>query len=216
MLQAAIQAINTDLTNLSWMERYGGLVQRVTKVDMVDQDSGLTTNKSFPIAGSVDGRACWEQGRYADLVPNSNYTSLAYWEQLTPVIVDNISGAKDSLYRFQCRARLVVWLNLQKLGITSSAVSDAAAFQIIQAIEGKKTLAAPLDNFQATFDFYERPAKDPALFSRYSYEEEVTNLGLYPYDYFALDFTVRIYANMNCDISLTTGAAIDCVDLSTQ
>jgi len=57
------------------------------------------------------------------------------------------------------------------------------------------------------------PERSAAIFNRYTYGDEVQNLLLYPYDYFALDFYLTILVNLNCNYELTPSTPINCIEL---
>lgn len=209
MIRDAIRTLDNTIQLIEWVERYGGLVSSVIKKDVVG-DNGQTVTKIFPVSDYTTAKECWEQGKYQALIPNSNYASVLYWEQLTPLTNQQIIGAKKGVQELRARVRLVTWMNLPKLGLDSSA-SASAAFELITKVNGTRMMAAPNDNIKVRFEFLEKPQKDRALFSRYSYGDEIQNQLLYPYDYFALDFNLSIFVPLNCEFSLTISEPLTCI-----
>lgn len=211
MIKEAIKTVADEIQLIDWVERYGGLVSAVIKKDVIG-DNGQTITKTFPVSDTTTAKECWEQGKYQSLIPNSNYSSVLYWEQLTALTNQQIIGAKKGVQELRARVRLVAWMNLPKLGLESAA-GASAAFQLITKINGTRMMAAPNDNVKVRFEFLEKPQKDRALFSRYSYGDEIQNQLLYPYDYFALDFNLSIFVPLNCDFSITISEPLTCITL---
>lgn len=211
MIKEAIKTVADEIQLIDWVERYGGLVNQVVKKDIIG-DNGQTITKTFPVSDTTTAKECWEQGKYQSLIPNSNYSSVLYWEQLTALTNQQIIGAKKGVQELRARVRLISWMNLPKLGLSGEA-GASAAFQLITTINGNRIMAAPNDNVKVRFEFLEKPQKDRALFSRYSYGDEIQNQLLYPYDYFALDFNLSIFVPLNCDFSLTISEPLTCITL---
>ena len=211
MINSIIGELKDKLTALSWVERYGGLVQSVNKVEVIGEQQQRVI-KTFPVSSTTSGKECWEGGKYQALVPNSNYSSVVYFEQMNPLTSIEISGIKKGIQSLRARVRLVAWMNLPKLGF-SDLRTDLAAMQLITAVNGVYQPTGDLSNIRGKFEFLEMPERSAAIFSRYTYGDEVQNLLLYPYDYFALDFYLTILVNLNCNYTLTPSTPINCIEL---
>lgn len=192
--------------------RIAGIVQPVNKKD---KDGNRFT---FPASCDVDGLACWEQGRYFDLLPNDLYRAVVYFEQLTGVRFVGYKDSKDKTMIYQGNIRLVGWLNLKKFGATDCTITSRLVLGIIKALtvtkgelsrtSGQLTVSdGDFTNAIVEVEPLQQVRQDPSVFSKYTLKE--TNL-LYPWDYFAIDLTCRLYVGRECFTEVTAGAEILC------
>lgn len=192
--------------------RIAGVVQPVTKKD---KEGNRFT---FPASCDVDGLACWEQGRYFDLLPNDLYRAVIYFEQLTGVRFQGYKDSKDKIMIYQANLRLVGWLNLKKLGSTDCTITSRLVLGIIKALtttkgetsrtSGKLSVQdATYTNAVVEVEPVQQVRQDQSVFSRYTLKE--TNL-LYPWDYFAIDLACTLYVGRECFDEVTAGAEILC------
>lgn len=209
MINLIATELKTKILELGLTERFGGLVQPVTQD--VNGDSF-----TFPISCDVSGKECFETGKYADLVPNSSYKSVLYFEQIGDVGRPEITGAKRNTIKWSATLRLVGWLNLDKLGETDCAVTDQVVYTIIDKVtEGNGVYDisnAAFTNAKMTVRLDRVVKKSPDIFRAYSYSEFVGNL-VYPFDYFAVDFAVNLYVNKACLTAYVPSTPIDCVEV---
>jgi hypothetical protein len=76
------------------------------------------------VACDVSAADCENTGLYQDLVPNDSKYSVVYWEMISPMTNQGFTKTNDFYQKkFRGTARLVVWLNLAKLGIESCTAS---------------------------------------------------------------------------------------------
>ena len=104
---------------------------------------------------------------------------------------------------------MVGWLNLAKLGVTDCSWSAIAVLAIIAQLP---------DTYFNLNNVYTRciiteiseAEKLPAIFSKYSYDEAVTQYLLHPFDYFALDITIDYVVPRACIDAIILNPAINC------
>jgi len=211
MIRKAIQAVSSKITALPFVERYGGVVQTVRRIDLLDD--GFVIEKRFPVSCSVTNLACWEQSRYKDLVPDDRYKSVFYFEEIEGFQIVGRQELRGQVIQYRGRVRLVGWLNLAKLGVEDDCnLSDRIAFEMIGALTGAYELSGDIDAVVQLKPIGMQP-KSPAIFDRYTYEEENSYL-LYPYDYFAVDFEVILGLMPDCITPFAPSTPVSCIDLT--
>ncbi|MES2395674.1 MAG: hypothetical protein V4549_06710 [Bacteroidota bacterium] len=191
------------IDNLPFVDKIGGLVKPLSLVRT--EDGGRVIKKIIPIDCSVTHADCIK-GRYTDLIPNSKYKSVIYFEDGGTIKVND--GRAD--FAFQSNLKMVCWLNLKLLGKDNCSVSALAIASILDAIPNNFINSSPYTRIQITCSG-EDP-KSPAIFSKYTYDENAIQYLMYPYDYFALNFQVKYVIPRGCITGLTPSAEIDCID----
>ena len=186
-----------------------GLIDTQTYIDKI---AGLVTpittkqkdiTKIVPFACGVQHRDC-VSGKYDDLVPNSRYKSVIYFEDQGV----NFGLVKGDRQYFTSKLRMVVWLNMQKLGEAGCVLSNQVLLSIF----------ATIPQFPVNFGNYlqmkitpvSEPIKNKNIFSPYSYDEAVNQYLIAPYDYFAIDFNVSWWMVLECLDTYVPDPAIAC------
>lgn len=193
--------------------RIAGIVQAVEKVDPKTKQKFV-----FPVSCDVDGTACWEQGRYFELLPNDLYRAVIYFEQLTDVRFEGYKDEKRRIMIYRTNIRLVGWLNLKKLGSTDCTLTARVVLGIIKALTvNQGEFSRNSGRFVVTDEAYTNAVvevepvaqvrQDKSLFSRYTLKE--TNL-LYPWDYFAIELACVLYVGRECFDAVEAGTEIVC------
>lgn len=209
-IKTAISAMTlfTDGTDT----RIAGVVTPVTKKD---KDGNKFT---FPASCDVDGKACYEQGRYFDLLPNDLYRAVIYFEQRTDVRFTGYKPPKDKVMIYETDLRLVGWINAKKLGSTDCSITSRIVLEIIKTLtttqgelektSGRLTVAdAAFINAVVDVLPVSQVRQDQSIFSRYTLKETVL---LYPWDYFAIDLRCALYVGRECFDAVTAGEEIVC------
>jgi len=180
------EILTPRITALDWVDRYGGIVKTVNLE--ITGKNGLEVRR-YPVACDVTERDCSNDAIQQDLVPNDNYKSVVYWEEVTPMANSGFTGTKDFYTKkFKGVARIVVWLNLAKLGIDNCKDGFLTIPSLEEALTIKgKNLPTPYDGFQ----FWVQPLKMVkqdinTVFGKYDYNK-LKNFYLYPYDFYAID-----------------------------
>lgn len=210
MLNAIIDTVKDRLQGLTYVDKFGGLAMPITKLST--DEMGFGKKLTFPISASVEGRSCWETGKYSDLVPDSNRKSVFYFEQLRALSIGNMQDR--SMIGLSTSVRLVGWLNLPKLGHTDNLfVASEISLHLINLLRGEHEGQAgtSLENATIEMRFLGQPAKSADLFRAYTYDNQLFGLLLHPYDYFALDFDVLVNIPRGCISEFVAASPVDCL-----
>jgi hypothetical protein len=171
-------------------------------IEMADKVAGLVrpavltingAEKRFPVAFDVTAEQC-QKGGYKELTPNSSYKSVMYFEDMGTTWLDRVGDVQ----LFEGRLKLVGWINTKKFPNMScpNPYSTEMIKQIVRVIPvGHFNWNDVFQRIQITITNEER--KTPAIFGAYTYNE-LTQYLFYPYDYFALNLTIRYGYNINC------------------
>lgn len=234
MLNLALSTAQAPITGIEisgepLIEKYGSLVFPLSvpeKVGETTTGEPILKEKVFPVACGVNFQDCVANRKYQELVPNSRYKSIAYWEQLGDATMNQAEmrqAHKSGLLVFDIPARLVVWLNIQKLNINNEAfqscsIAAPVALQIEKALHNRAGFSITNDAYQnatVTYIFQGQEPKEYArVFGRYTYGNETAKFMLFPYDWVSLRYTVRLRINRNCVEDFTLGSPVECVDES--
>jgi hypothetical protein len=189
--------LKSKIEHLNFVDKIAGMVRPMI-IDMQDKDNKLI-KKLLPIASDITAEQC-RGGRYNDLIPNSKYKSILYFE-------DNGTSfsykAKNRAY-FSSKLSLVCWLNLKKLqDCDVTVISPQVILMIIAA----------WPEFPFEYGIYREISiksisenvKNSGIFNKYSYDESLNQYLLWPYDYFSLQISVEYWIGLNCinDITIT-------------
>lgn len=198
------EALRLEISTLPFIDRLAGLVRPVTFKDEVK--AGTFARKVFPVACGVSAKDCVTDGKYQDLVPDSAKKSVIYFEENGGAKV--IAKEKNNL-KYQATIRLVGWLNLPKLGVDNCSWSAVAVLGIISKLP---------DQYFNLNNLYTRclitgiseAEKLPSIFSKYTYDETMTQYLLFPFDYFALDITIEFVVPRSCIEEIILASPINC------
>lgn len=208
MIDKIIDSISPTLTDIPWVERFGGIVRRATRI--IGDSPETFVEQAFPVSASVTNKDCWENGKYADLVPDDKYKSLMYFEQRGPIVVKQ--GYQDGYISMSAPLTIVCWLNLPRLGFSQANESPIFEAEIIKKIYFKKFEVAALKISNGKFTIDALAARDENIFRKYTYSDKM-GLLLYPYDFFAIDITAIWQQNVKCLQDVDISSPINCVDL---
>lgn len=218
MIHAITEPLKTAIATLDFYSgaeaRLAGVVIPVTKTD---KDGNRIV---FPASCDVDGRACWEQGRYFDLLPNDLYKTVGYFEQRTDVRFTGYLDEKDRIMVYQTDIRFVSWLNMKKLGQSDCTITARVVLDVIRTLTATKgetsrnagrlaVTDAAYTNAVIEVEPVRQVLQDRTIFNRYSYQRSGDEI-LYPWDYFAIDFLTTFLVGRECFDSVAAGAEIVC------
>lgn len=216
MTYTALKDILPNITSLGLFQRLSALAIPVTRTEVIETEtSSIEVKKTYPVGWGISDTQCWDQGRYKELIPDHSYISLGYFEEVGGLTPDRNADQHNLLYTGQ--VRFVFWANIPKLnlndaGNTTMTVSDNIAMAVIDAVQDRRTVIsdAQFINSYATLRDAKVEQKSAAIFSKYSYEN-VEALLLWPYDFGAVTFTLRIEVPRGCVQPITAGTPIDCI-----
>lgn len=185
MNQAIANIIKGHIENLDFVDKIAGLTAVLT-FDIRGEDN-KTVQKSFPVACCVSAEDC-KEGAYNDLMPNSDYKTVIYFED-EGVTFDKY---ESNWKYYKSTLRLICWINIEKLtlsGICKSEIPCTYAAHIITEIV--RALPAFPENTHGPIEkvyseVTNQLVRSPSIFSAYTYDEKHAQYLLAPYDYFAL------------------------------
>lgn len=201
MIKLVSNILENNITGCTWLEKWGGLVQPVSKYDEVADVNGqkVSFEKVFPVNACMDA-SCFSKGKHNPLIPSSSVKSLAYLEQEGSLSL-KLQSAKDNQKVWSGSIRLIVFLNYQKLGIETCDIDYLFVNEITDKIKKPINCKSQFLEENAAFlqvkNIKELP-KNKSLFQQYSYSDEMTNLLLYPYSYFGLSINFELTINKKC------------------
>ena len=198
---AIAEILNAYLLALPFADRVAGTVRPVT---LVTGSEEKPVKKTIPVACNVSQPDCIS-GKYTDLIPNSKYKSIMYWED-NGVKLNTENITRD--FNFTASLRLVCWVNLKKVGKTDCDVSALAITNILNAIPTGYFNSGIYTRIRATMTG--EIIKSSAIFSKYTYDEATTQYLMYPFDYFALDYNIIFTIPKGCIIDWENETPIVC------
>lgn len=180
------ELIRARFASMSVVDKIAGLVRAIPR----HMEGGT---KVFPVACNVEDALKCNEATLQELVPDGRYRSIIYFE-------DRGSPRKE-VFRtrgiwFTSRLRLVVWMDLRKVGPECTS-GDEVMMEMIAAIEGDKYhyTSLPFQDLRHRTSIVE---KSSAIFSRYTYDEVNRQFLHWPYDYFALDIDTSFRILAEC------------------
>jgi hypothetical protein len=213
MIKTIVTQIKNHLVaetgGVSWAERVAGLAIQAERpiMDTFEGRQVKLGSEFYPITDDLEGKACYENGRYYDLLPSSAYKSVIYFEQTAPLLYQGSKDIKGKIWVFEGNIRLVCWLNLKKFGEENHGLSDRAMLTIIKRLRANKGQGVGTGSIPVNDDNYTdarldvtiigSPITDRLIFGRYTIAQIAENL-LYPFEFFAIDMKVRFEVGKEC------------------
>jgi hypothetical protein len=195
MNQAVADIIKSHIEGLDFVDKIAGLTA-VTTFDIRGPDNTVV-QKSFPVACCVTADDC-KEGAYNDLMPNSDYKTVIYFEDGGISFEKYERGHKY----YRSTLTLVCWINIEKItesGYCKSEVPCTYSAHIIADIIRHLPLFpenhAPFD--QVYSEITSQVVRSPAIFSKYTYDEKHSQYLMAPYDYFALEISTTFSVCLN-------------------
>lgn len=177
------------LVDLPFVDKYAGIVKPVVMVqNKVRKTFPAATRLLISECAEVDGNS----SVYTDLCPDSRYKSLLYLEDRGTRFVRS-EGAR---YFWETSFDLVCWLNMPRLGFEGLKYSAIAINGIISKFPRTPFNSGIFSRINIKPVGQAPIGQSP--FSQYSYDEAVTQLLMYPYDYFVLSLSVEFCVNKGC------------------
>lgn len=202
MIDIVANILHEYIKDLAWADKTAALIRVATRTT----ESGV--RQYFPVACQLTEAEC-NAGRYQDLMPDDRKKSVMYFEDNGGVQYKRKAGSVDI---YEAHLRLVGWLNIKLLGQTDCSITAGAIGDILRALPGKvaPAVASTYGLSNVLIHYAGEAKKDVNIFSKYSYNEAQTQYLLYPYDYFALEFSVEFSMNKECLPTLTPGTVNNC------
>ena len=205
--------LSPQITALEFADKYAGIVKTINIA--VDNQTETGTIKRYPVACNVQGDDCANVGIYGELVPDDTKKSVIYWELIQPMTNTGYTKTKDFFNkRFKGTARLIVWLNLAKLGIDecNGAILTLPILEKILTQKGK-LLSGVYENSLLWIEPKSLVKQDiNTIFGSYDYPK-LKNYYLYPYDFFAIDVNFTLEQCLSKGGTFPILPAADCVNV---
>ena len=202
--------LSPQITALSFADKYAGIVKTINIA--VDNQTETGTVKRYPVACNVVNGDCTNVGLYNELVPDDTKKSVIYWEMIQPMFNAGYTKTNDFFNkRFKGVARLVVWLNLAKLGISecNGAIYAIPILEKILTTRGK-IQSGVYENSILRIEPKGLVKQDiNTIFGGYDYPK-LKNYYLYPFDFFAIDVNFTLEQCLSKGGTFPSGAALDC------
>lgn len=204
--------ISPELELLPFVDRYGGIVKTMNILADGGEQSGK--QQRYPVACDVTAADCNNIGIYQNLVPDDSKLSVIYWEELTPM-QNTGTVLQNDFYtkKFKGTARLVVWLNLNKLGIDNckDAINTLPSIEKIITKQGKIS-SGLYEGAVIKIEPKGMAKKDPkTIFSKYTYPIN-SQYYLYPYDYYAIDVSFELWQCLAKGGDFNLLPSVDCLN----
>ena len=179
--------LSPKIQTLDFVDRYAGIVRTINIAEGNGTETGIV--KRYPLACNVTGVDCANVGIYQNLVPDDTKKSVIYWEMVSPMTNGGMTKTRD-FYRkkFKGTARLVVWLNLAKLGIDNCTDSILVLPILEKEITTKGKITGGIYDGDLLWIEPLRMVNQDinTIFGKYDYNK-LKNYYLYPFDFFAID-----------------------------
>lgn len=196
MIHTVVDDIVADIKTLTFADRVGGVVYPLQKKH-VDKD-GRTITKTIPIY-KQDASDC-NTDSYLDFVPNDKYKTCIYFEASAErAITEHTHGGQVAT---ECSLTVVAWFNMKKINqclMTSEAMLRNIIYKIVQK--------SVVDDTDVVIELNSIDFRNPAAFSKYSYDEAEKQYLIYPYDFGTATFDVQLIYPI-CDVE--PGESPDC------
>ena len=179
--------LSPKIQTFDFVDRYAGIVRTINIAEGNGTETGIV--KRYPLACNVTGVDCANVGVYQNLVPDDTKKSVIYWEMISPMTNGGMTKTRD-FYRkkFKGTARLVVWLNLAKLGIDNCTDSILVLPILEKEITTKGKITGGIYDGDLLWIEPLRMVNQDinTIFGKYDYNK-LKNYYLYPFDFFAID-----------------------------
>lgn len=197
---------------LDFVDRYAGIVRTINIAEGNGTETGIV--KRYPLACNVTGVDCANIGIYQNLVPDDSKKSVIYWEMVSPMQNSGMTKTRDFYRkRFKGTARLVVWLNLAKLGIDNCTDSILVLPILEKEITTKGKITGGIYDGDLLWVEPLRMVNQDinTIFGKYDYNK-LKNYYLYPFDFFAIDVQFTLEQCLSKGGTFPILPASDCVN----
>jgi hypothetical protein len=210
-MQAVIaEVLRAKLGGLPWLERTAGLVQVASRpaYTTVEGKAVQTGTQTYPVACNVNVADCWENGVYKLLEPDQSKSGVAFFMDNGGIQQIGTEGPRGADIRFQFNLRLLIWLNLPRLGepITANGctISGRIGLYLIEKLHGKQSADGVFSGALEEQVFraievkrIDELQKSAAMFEPFDFAKK-NHLFFWPYDYMGLSIQGEFLINKNC------------------
>lgn len=179
---------------LPFVEVMAGMVQTVEYKDPMG-DEGVMVTKRMPVSTDTNMATNCKLTPERELIPDSMKKGLLYFEDYGAQYIGRGSGER---LEYRSNVRLICWMNRARL--VGDAYTEITSYCITNVL-AKLNLQRPVNsgNFIA---IRVEPGRiypqDKGIFSRYTYDETITQYLRPPFEFFAVDLTVTYFIHPAC------------------
>lgn len=185
MNQAIANIIRGHIENLDFVDKIAGLTSALTFE--IKGGNNELVQKTFPVACCVTPDDC-KEGMYNDLMPNSDYKTVIYFEDGGVTFEKYESNWKY----YKSTLRLVCWININEIANRGGCKTDIPCTyaahiitEIIRALpEFPENNHSPIEKIYS--EITNQLVRSPSIFGAYTYDERHSQYLMAPYDYFCL------------------------------
>lgn len=195
--QLAIRLINRieQKGGLNYISLLGGVAQTLETQQENSAQNGVVIKKSPITSFAISENACEFQEEYKSLVLDSRERGILYFEE-NGITFDTQVFSKGRRKQIS-RLDIVCWVNKKKIiGNQNKEISSELISDLINKLSFENVDLGPFK--AATFKLTSIKPKNSSIFSKYSYDQTVSQYLLFPYEYFSLSFEVSYFLNTKC------------------
>ena len=194
MNQAIANIIKGHIEDLDFVDKIAGLTS-VATFEIKGADN-TPVQKTVPIACCVTANDC-KQGAYNDLMPDSKYKTVIYFEDGGV----SFERAEGKWKYYSSSLRLVCWINVALINDDCCKVENNCTLSAHLIAEIIRTMPAFPENIPPFDHVYSevtsQVVRSSSIFSSYTYDEKHAQYLMYPYDYFSLEITTKFAICLN-------------------
>ena len=190
MIQTIIDRIVPDLQALNFVDLAAGITRPQREVVGGRDD---TTVKVYPVYINKTKTTC-SPDDYIDLVPNDKKKGIIYFEDQGTELTE-----EGNYFYFNTQVRLVGWFNLKRVN-TSLLNADTLMAKVAATMPQKLSNDGGISSIVLELT---GSNKEPAIFGNYTFIEERKQYLMYPFDYFALNYSIDYKIHRSCINDIT-------------
>lgn len=201
MIQLVCDILKDRIADLPFVDVIAGLTQPVIdKRAAMTNAADIKIQKRIPVSYDIADKQSAKNahlGAERDLVPNSAKKSIIYFEDYGTT-VDKAVKTGNFNVAMVGNIRLVCWLNRKELVIYKyKHISAHVMSEMLKVLVTGRSIS---DNgITRMFVTASRlPVQDASIFARYNYDEAEFQYLRPPFEYFAIDLTVRYCVSPEC------------------
>lgn len=214
MTSVIADILKNRLSELEWIERFGGLVSNATRPEFAQGADGAQIVKgyqTYPVACGVNVENCWETGAFKHFEPDSKKSAIAFFVDNGGVTLKDVMGPKNAALLFQFDLKLLCWMNSKRLGDSITAgnclPSGRVVPYVVSKLHGEHSAVGLFDGGIEEEVFHNvevtsvrELTKTTSMFEPFTFAHDGAQRGLFisPYDYFGLGISGTFVVNKNC------------------
>lgn len=214
MLSIIADVLKNRLTDLPWLERFGGMVSVATKPKFRQGADGVQVNVGnivAPVAFGVNAENCWEADNWKYFEPDSTKSAVAFFTGNGNWRISKIDGPKEAWVTIAFDIKFLCWMNTARLGVSITAGGETPSDRVAPYVMNKFLGYHSTDGLfgggmeEEVFKDIEINGirgidKNPSMFEPFTFAKDGAdkNLFIYPYDYFGLVISGTFKMNIKC------------------